>query len=62
MPLKGAIMEIEIEIVYFYSHHMKLPGYRSTVAHWYAICFVLGGPGFKSLQGRELNTFSNTKL
>ena len=27
---------------------------RSTVAHWYAICFALGGPGFKSQQGREL--------
>ena len=26
--------------------------YQSTVAYWYAICFVLGGPGFKSLQGR----------
>ena len=26
--------------------------YRSTVAHWYAICFVSGGPGFKSRQGR----------
>ena len=24
------------------------------VAHWYAICFVPGGPGFKSRQGREL--------
>ena len=26
--------------------------YRSMVAHWYAICFVPGGPGFKSWQGR----------
>ena len=24
------------------------------VAHWYAICFAPGGPGFKSRQGREL--------
>ena len=28
--------------------------HQSTVAHWYAICFVTGGPGFKSRQGREL--------
>ena len=28
--------------------------YRSTVAHWYVICFSPGGPGFKSRQGREL--------
>ena len=27
---------------------------QSTVAHWYAICLVLGGPVFKSRQGREL--------
>ena len=27
---------------------------RSTVAHWYAICYLPGGPGFKSRQGREL--------
>ena len=25
--------------------------YRSTVAHWYVICFSPGGPGFKSRQG-----------
>ena len=24
--------------------------YRSTVAHWYVICFSTGGPGFKSRQ------------
>ena len=24
---------------------------RSTVAHWYVICFSPGGPGFKSRQG-----------
>ena len=28
--------------------------YQSTVAHWYAICFIPGGPRFKSRQGREL--------
>ena len=28
--------------------------YRSTVAHWYAICVVPGGPRFKFWQGREL--------
>ena len=27
---------------------------QSTVAHWYAICYVPGGPGLKSPQGREL--------
>ena len=26
---------------------------RSTVAHWYAGCFIPGRPGFKSRQGRE---------
>ena len=27
---------------------------QSMVEHWYAICFVSGGPMFKSRQGREL--------
>ena len=40
---------------------------RSTVAHWYAICFVPGGPRFKSRQWRELfilnkNKFNNLNL
>ena len=35
---------------------------RSTVAHWYAICFVPGGPRFKSWQGRELLILNKTEF
>ena len=35
---------------------------RSMVAHWYAICFVPGGPGFKSQQGRELLILNKKEL
>ena len=35
---------------------------RSTVAHWYAICLVPGGPGFKSPQGRELLILNKKEL
>ena len=32
-------------------YHLILFFYRSTVAHWYVICFSPGGPRFKSRQG-----------
>ena len=35
---------------------------RSTAAHWYAICFVPGGPGFKSRQGRKLLILNKKEL
>ena len=36
--------------------------YQSTVAYWYAICFIPGGPGFKFRQRRELLILNKKEL
>ena len=44
------ILEISKSLNLEVSRSLNLKN-RSTVAHWYVICFSPGGPGFKSRQG-----------
>ena len=50
--------QIYVEQVPFY----KIKKLQLVGSHWYAICFVPGGPGFKSRQGRELLILNKKEL